>query len=172
VACHGDVAEQSDLIHDLTLQIVNEALAQIAIWNSGGLNLSIAVNISPLILNGTGYSSLLRLARIPFTELKIDRSFVHGAAQREASRVILRSALELAGQLGLATVAEGVEAEDDWHLLQQFGCTFAQGWLIAKPLAAAEFLPWLESYRTASRHAFSKAAAARDGISDQVGCKE
>src|SRR5690349_5466336 len=81
-------------------------------------------------------TSLRRLSAIP----------LNGSAH-EPLQVILRSALELAGQLGLVTVAEGVETAEDWHLLQQFGCTFAQGWLIAKPMSAAEFLPWLKTYR-------------------------
>lgn len=66
---------------------------------------------------GTGFSSMQQLARIPFTELKVDRSFVHGAAQREHLRVILQSALEMANRLNLVTVAEGVEHLEDWRLL-------------------------------------------------------
>ncbi|AMN46381.1 hypothetical protein ACG33_04515 [Steroidobacter denitrificans] len=95
---------------------------------------------------GTGFSSLQQLARIPFTELKIDREFVHGAHERKNLQIILRSALEMANQLGLVTVAEGVETMQDWRLLQEFGCKLGQGWFIAKAMPAAEVLPWLRMY--------------------------
>lgn len=91
---------------------------------------------------GTGFSSMQQLARIPFTELKIDRTFVHEAHRRKGLRVILESALDLARGLELATVAEGVETLEDWRLLQSFGCTACQGWLIAKPMLGHELLPW------------------------------
>jgi EAL domain-containing protein (putative c-di-GMP-specific phosphodiesterase class I) len=87
------------------------------------------------------------LARIPFTELKVDRSFVHGASERENLRVILRSALDMANELGLETVAEGVESVRDWQLVRQYGCTLAQGWLLAKAMPAADFEPWLQQLR-------------------------
>jgi len=96
---------------------------------------------------GTGYSSMQQLARIPFTELKIDRSFVHGAYQRENLRVLLQSALSMARQLGLITVAEGIETIEDWRLLQASGCTLGQGFLIAKPMPAEALPAWLQNYR-------------------------
>ena len=95
---------------------------------------------------GTGFSSMQQLARIPFTELKIDRSFVHGAHRRKNLRVILQSALDLASRLELVAVAEGIETLQDWRLLQQFGCTIGQGYLIAKPMAAATLPRWLKSH--------------------------
>ncbi len=97
---------------------------------------------------GTGFSSLQQLSRIPFTELKIDRSFVHGAHHRKSLRVILESALDLARRLNLSTVAEGVEHLEDWRLLQDFGCTSAQGWLIAKAMPGEDLPTWNRSHRT------------------------
>lgn len=91
---------------------------------------------------GTGFSSLQQLARIPFTELKIDRAFVCGAHRRRNIRTILESAIELAGRLQLATVAEGVDALDDWRLLQAFGCTQGQGWLIAPGMPGPALQAW------------------------------
>jgi EAL domain-containing protein (putative c-di-GMP-specific phosphodiesterase class I) len=87
-----------------------------------------------------------QLARIPFTELKIDRSFVHGVHERESVQVMLRSALEMASRLGLATVAEGVESLQDWWLLQEYGCNFVQGWLMAKAMPAAEVIDWVKGH--------------------------
>jgi EAL domain-containing protein (putative c-di-GMP-specific phosphodiesterase class I)/CheY-like chemotaxis protein len=97
---------------------------------------------------GTGFSSMQQLARIPFTELKIDRSFVHGAYQRKNLRVILQSALDLARRLELVTVAEGIETMEDWRLLQEFGCMIGQGYLIAKPMPAAALPQWMKSHNS------------------------
>jgi EAL domain-containing protein (putative c-di-GMP-specific phosphodiesterase class I) len=97
---------------------------------------------------GTGFSSMQQLARIPFTELKIDRSFVNGANQRKNLRVILQSALDMARRLELVTVAEGIETMEDWRLLQEFGCMMGQGYLIAKPMPAAALPSWLKSHNS------------------------
>jgi EAL domain-containing protein (putative c-di-GMP-specific phosphodiesterase class I) len=92
---------------------------------------------------GTGFSSMQQLSRIPFTELKIDQSFVIGASSKPHLRVILQSAIDMAHKLKLKTVAEGVETLEDWQLLQQCGCDMAQGYLIAKPMPGDQLVPWL-----------------------------
>ncbi len=92
---------------------------------------------------GTGYSSMQQLARIAFTEIKIDQSFVTNAAQNESARVILESSLGMAKKLNITAVAEGVETQADWDLLRQLHCGFAQGYFIAAPMAAGEFLDWV-----------------------------
>ena len=194
------VAEQHGLIRELTLHVMDTAMRQTAIWSRHGLDLSIAINLSPILLErgelvqeiselqqqhglraeqivlevtessllrdlaialgvltrlrlrgfrlslddyGTGFSSMQQLARIPFTELKIDRTFVHGAHERDSLQVILRSALQMASQLGIETVAEGVESLADWRLLRQYGCKLAQGWLLAKAMPGDELEGWL-----------------------------
>lgn len=91
---------------------------------------------------GTGYSSLSLLRTIPFNELKIDQSFVHGAAHNETLYAIYNSSLLLARQLGMKVVAEGVEDWDDWNLLRISGCDEAQGYFIAKPMPAEQLLDW------------------------------
>ena len=91
---------------------------------------------------GTGYSSLQQLTRIAFTEIKIDQSFVANAAAQQSARIILESSLDMAKKLGISTVAEGVETQDQWDLVSELGCELAQGYFIAKPVAASEFLPW------------------------------
>jgi EAL domain-containing protein (putative c-di-GMP-specific phosphodiesterase class I) len=91
---------------------------------------------------GTGYSSLQQLARIAFTEIKIDQSFIRSAATKRAARTILESSIDMAKKLGIVTVAEGIETEKDWDLLRELGCDLAQGYLIAKPLESSEFLAW------------------------------
>jgi EAL domain-containing protein (putative c-di-GMP-specific phosphodiesterase class I)/CheY-like chemotaxis protein len=91
---------------------------------------------------GTGYSSLQQLARIAFTEIKLDQSFIKSAATQQAARIILESTIDMAKKLGIVTVAEGIETEKDWDLLRELGCDLAQGYLIAKPIESSEFLTW------------------------------
>ncbi|TFW22545.1 EAL domain-containing response regulator [Duganella callida] len=96
---------------------------------------------------GIGYSSMQQFARCPFTELKIDRSFVNGAAQWPNRHMVLKSALELGQSLGVATVAEGVETVEDWKLLRDLGCDMAQGYLLAQPMPAQELVGWIRQDR-------------------------
>jgi EAL domain-containing protein (putative c-di-GMP-specific phosphodiesterase class I) len=96
---------------------------------------------------GTGYSSLQQLSRLPFTELKIDTSFVQGATRNPRSRAVLESAVDLARRLGMHTVAEGVEEREDWDLLIELGVDYAQGYFVARPLPADEFLEWRQTWR-------------------------
>jgi EAL domain-containing protein (putative c-di-GMP-specific phosphodiesterase class I) len=91
---------------------------------------------------GTGYSSMQRLTTIPFTELKIDQSFVKHASTRPASRAVLESSLEMAQKLGIVAVAEGVESRSEWELVCSLGCQLAQGYFLARPMDGAEFLTW------------------------------
>jgi EAL domain-containing protein (putative c-di-GMP-specific phosphodiesterase class I) len=94
---------------------------------------------------GTGFSSMQQLSRIPFTELKIDRSFVDGAHAKPHLHAILASAIEIAKRLDLRSVAEGVENEEDLIVLKELGCDIVQGYLTAKPMPGAEIVPWLKS---------------------------
>lgn len=96
---------------------------------------------------GTGRSNLQLLARVPFTELKIDRSFVDGASKKRALGTVLSSCLGLARSLDRMSVAVGVETKQDWDFLQGLGCTYAQGYHIAKPMEAEAFPGWLEDWR-------------------------
>jgi EAL domain-containing protein (putative c-di-GMP-specific phosphodiesterase class I) len=96
---------------------------------------------------GTGRSNLQLLARIPFSELKIDRSFVDGASKKRPLGTVLKSCLGLAHSLDRMSVAVGVETRQDWDFLQGLGCTYAQGYHIANPMAADQFPGWLEDWR-------------------------
>ncbi|MDL2355802.1 MAG: EAL domain-containing response regulator [Pseudomonadota bacterium] len=96
---------------------------------------------------GTGRSNLQLLARIPFSELKIDRSFVDGASKKRALGTVLSSCLGLARSLDRMSVAVGVETKQDWDFLQGLGCTYAQGYHIAKPMPADAFPGWLEDWQ-------------------------
>jgi EAL domain-containing protein (putative c-di-GMP-specific phosphodiesterase class I)/CheY-like chemotaxis protein len=95
---------------------------------------------------GTGYSCLAQLRDLPFDELKIDRSFVHLASRTPSLRAILDASLGLAHELGLRTVAEGVEEREDWDLLRAAGCDMAQGFLIAEPMPGDQVDGWLAEW--------------------------
>lgn len=88
---------------------------------------------------GMGYSSMYALISTPFTELKIDRHFVHGAAADEARAAALVAAVQLGRQLGLEVVAEGVESARDLEFLRLIGCDSAQGYLISAALELDAF---------------------------------
>ncbi len=83
---------------------------------------------------GTGFSSLQQLSRIPFTELKIDQSFVSGFPTVSFSRTIVETSVEMARRLGIVCVAEGVETRQEWDELEKIGCNVAQGYFIGKPM--------------------------------------
>ena len=95
---------------------------------------------------GTGYSSLEQLARIPFTELKIDQAFVTHADRRESAKVILASNLEMARKLKIVAVAEGVETRENWDMLAELKCDVAQGYYIAQPMPGSAYLQWVEDW--------------------------
>lgn len=95
---------------------------------------------------GTGHSSLAQLRDVPFTELKIDRGFVSGARQNPLIRPMLDSSISIAKRLNMQSVAEGVETEDDWHLVRELECDFAQGYFIGRPMAKDKVSAWLAQW--------------------------
>ncbi len=96
---------------------------------------------------GTGHSSLAQLRDVPFTELKVDRGFVHGARHNQIIRPMLEGSVGIARRLGMQSVAEGVETEDDWHFLREVGCDFAQGYFIGRPMPSERIPVWLDHWR-------------------------
>ncbi|UII63846.1 EAL domain-containing protein [Xanthomonas translucens pv. translucens] len=88
---------------------------------------------------GTGFSSLSLLQALPLDELKIDRSFVRGMTADGNQRELVRKIIEIAGILGISTVAEGVETEQQHAWLGEMGCTAYQGYLFGRPVAADTF---------------------------------
>lgn len=101
---------------------------------------------------GTGFSSLSQLKNMPVTELKIDRSFVMQLPARSDDQIIVRSTLELARNFQLEVVAEGVEDRETLDLLGQWGCEWAQGYFISKPIPSDQVVRWLTDFRQASRN--------------------
>ena len=93
---------------------------------------------------GTGYSSMEQLQRIPFSEFKIDRAFVHGAAREASARAILESSVLLAKKLDMKVVAEGVEDQEDWDLVAEVGCDQVQGYFVSRPMPFSHLVKWLD----------------------------
>jgi EAL domain-containing protein (putative c-di-GMP-specific phosphodiesterase class I) len=96
---------------------------------------------------GTGWSSLAHLRRLPVDELKIDRSFVRDMAGDDEDAAIVRTTIDLARSLRLRVVAEGVEDDDTWSLLADLGCDAIQGFVLSRPLPAAQAGAWLAARR-------------------------
>jgi EAL domain-containing protein (putative c-di-GMP-specific phosphodiesterase class I)/CheY-like chemotaxis protein len=197
------LAEQSDLIWDLTMHVAQRAVAQTAAWRAAGLPLQLSFNISAggsvrlrfpdeltaiarrhhldpaditveltetqladsrdiydviarlrlkgfhLAIDDYGISNsgLEQLRRLPFSEFKVDRSLVHGAARHIEQRAILELSVQLGRRLDLAIVAEGVEHRPDWRELARLECDAAQGYLVSPPLPPARIVPWAQHWR-------------------------
>ncbi len=186
------VAEKHGLIRRLTEQVIETALRQCRAWDAAGLQLSVAINLSPQLLNdlafpdqvarmaaqvgaearriifevtesaamfdpgttmdvltrmrvknfglsiddfGTGYSSLKQLYLMPFSELKIDTSFVRDVFAHEDARTMVETMVLLAHKLRLTACAEGVETQEILDFLEGVGCDRAQGYFIGRPMA-------------------------------------
>jgi EAL domain-containing protein (putative c-di-GMP-specific phosphodiesterase class I) len=95
---------------------------------------------------GTGYSSLSYLKKLPVDEIKIDRSFITDLA-RHGDETIVRSTIDLAHNLGLTVVAEGVENRATWDRLAALGCDAVQGFYISPPVPFDEVTTWLANWR-------------------------
>ncbi|HUY83670.1 MAG TPA: EAL domain-containing protein, partial [Steroidobacteraceae bacterium] len=94
---------------------------------------------------GTGYSSMLQLVRLPFSEIKVDKSFVASATRSLESRAVVESIVNLGQTLGLRVVAEGVEDPATLTFLRDAGCNLAQGYYIAAPMSGEAAHAWIES---------------------------
>jgi EAL domain-containing protein (putative c-di-GMP-specific phosphodiesterase class I) len=103
---------------------------------------------------GTGYSSLSYLKKLPVNTIKIDKSFVIGMVRDDNDAAIVRTSVDLAHNLKLEVVAEGVENEETLNRLSELGCDTAQGHYISRPLSAEELAQWLQqsSWGLAKRH--------------------
>ena len=196
------LAEENNLIADLTSQVIAMSMKQSSEWKNMGLNTRISANISAenitsltlpeqlsqmligsdldsamltleitesalmgeLVTSldiltrlrmkgfglsiddfGTGYSSFSQLHRIPFTELKIDQSFVMSLEADDESRAIVKTCIILGHELNMEVVAEGVESQEIFDTLKSLGCDIAQGYHIARPMPHDKLLEWAEN---------------------------
>ena len=201
------LAEECGVIEALTDWVLRAAMQQLRSWQSGGLRIQMAINlsmenvrrrdfahgvgaiarrigVSPRDVTleitesrlmsptaepleslvrlrlqrfglsiddfGTGHSSLAQLRDVPFTELKVDRGFVRGARDNQIIRPMLEGSIGIAKRLGMSSVAEGVETEEDWRLLREVGCDFAQGWFIARAMLPEQMPEWTRQWAARS----------------------
>jgi EAL domain-containing protein (putative c-di-GMP-specific phosphodiesterase class I) len=129
-----------ELTESVLMTEIENALPTLATLRSLGIDIAIDDF-------GTGYSSLAYLARLPVDRLKIDRSFVRAMVGDRSAAAIVRAAIDLGHTLAIAVVAEGVEAEAEWHELGHMECDSVQGYLLAKPMPASHVGPWLDRFR-------------------------
>jgi diguanylate cyclase (GGDEF)-like protein len=134
LAKHGVPAHALELEITESALIADPARSRIGLGRLRELGVGIAIDDY-----GTGYSSLAYIRRMPVTSLKIDKSFVIGMATDENDRVIVRSTLDLARNLGLSVVAEGVEDAETAARLLADGCEVAQGFHFGRPMADDSF---------------------------------
>jgi diguanylate cyclase (GGDEF)-like protein/PAS domain S-box-containing protein len=128
----------------LTVEITESGILSEAALATGTFQRLRAIGVGLSIDDfGTGYSSLAHLRHLPFTELKIDRSFTNEMLANEHDAAIVRSTIALAHELGRTVVAEGVETRDVLERLRQYGCDFAQGFFISQPLERNALQAWL-----------------------------
>jgi diguanylate cyclase (GGDEF)-like protein len=117
------------------------ARARVTITQIAALGVAVALDDF-----GTGYSSLQHLRTLPLAEIKIDKSFVAGMAQRADDAAIVASTVDLAHALGMRTVAEGVEDDNTARLLADIGCDLAQGWHTGRPMPGVAVPAWLADH--------------------------
>ena len=132
--------------HLLELEVTETAIMTepiVAIENIRKLSkLGIQMSIDDF---GTGYSSMAYLQKLMVAKIKIDKSFVMEMGTSAGDEVIVRSTIDLAHNLGLTAVAEGVENQESWDKLRELGCDSAQGYFMSKPLSAEKFKEWIKS---------------------------
>jgi EAL domain-containing protein (putative c-di-GMP-specific phosphodiesterase class I) len=130
--------------HRLTIEITESGILSDAVLATGtfqGLReIGVGLSIDDF---GTGYSSLVHLKHLPFTELKIDRTFTDELLTNEDDAAIVRSTIDLGHELGRTIVAEGVESQEVLDQLSRYGCDCAQGYFISRPLEKDALRAWL-----------------------------
>jgi EAL domain-containing protein (putative c-di-GMP-specific phosphodiesterase class I) len=169
----GDVADAlaasglppEQLIVELTETTVAEeperAAAQFAALRVTGVEVSIDDF-------GSGFSSLGQLVNIPAGVLKIDRSLVAGAEERSQSAAAIAAVVALGRACGMRTLAEGVETEEQLALATELGCTFAQGFHIARPMPAEDVAPWVARRSDTSRGALHPSVSSAGPVRQPV----
>jgi EAL domain-containing protein (putative c-di-GMP-specific phosphodiesterase class I)/CheY-like chemotaxis protein len=97
---------------------------------------------------GTGYSTMLQLNEMPYSEMKLDQSFIRNATRDREARAIVESSIDLGHKLGLKVVAEGIEKQEDWDLISDMHCDEGQGFFIARPMPGEQIPAWLHHWNT------------------------
>ena len=143
-----ELMRDAKLAHEhLILEVTESAVMQDPEYAIKVLNCFKTANFGIAIDDyGTGYSSLGQLKKMPVDELKIDMCFIRNLAADKDDQIIVKSTIDMAHNIGLSVVAEGVEDQSSWQLLEGWGCDKLQGYFISKPMAAVDFASWYGSY--------------------------
>jgi EAL domain-containing protein (putative c-di-GMP-specific phosphodiesterase class I) len=96
---------------------------------------------------GTGGANISQLRDLPFTELKLDLSFIQDASADIRSKSILHHTIELARQIGLTTVAEGIEEAREWEMVRAMGCDIGQGYYLSPPMPGNQVATWTQEWQ-------------------------
>jgi len=136
---NGVSAECIDLEITESIIMVDPARAMEVLTHLKNMGVGLAIDDF-----GTGYSSLGYLKKLPVDTIKIDKSFVMKMATNPDDAVIVRSTVDLAHNLGLKVVAEGVEDKETWNRLAAMGCDTAQGYYMSRPISAVDLKKWME----------------------------
>jgi EAL domain-containing protein (putative c-di-GMP-specific phosphodiesterase class I) len=99
---------------------------------------------------GVGYTSLSQLGTLPVDTVKIDQSFITDLLTNPVHEIVVRNVLRLARDLGLCTVAEGVESHGIWTRLNTLGCDEIQGYILTRPLPPDQLTSWLDQWRASA----------------------
>jgi len=134
-----------ELTETAIMSDANRALNTLSRLNAMGVRLSVDDF-------GTGYSSLAYLKRFPVNEIKIDKSFVIDMLNDASDAVIVRSTIDLAHNMGMKVVAEGIESQDAWDKLAELGCNLGQGYHMCRPCPVADFEKWVYESRWGLGH--------------------
>jgi diguanylate cyclase (GGDEF)-like protein len=118
---------------------------------------------------GTGYSSLGYLRKLPASELKIDKSFVREMDRNQDDATIVRSIIDLAHNLGVTVVAEGVETQTIWNQLRALGCDVGQGYLFSKPLPPDLLIHWVRGFIAETEEQLSTEDGQRESVAVTTG---
>jgi EAL domain-containing protein (putative c-di-GMP-specific phosphodiesterase class I)/FixJ family two-component response regulator len=140
-------AESPDLFKSIVFEITEESLSEVAPAQLKNLyKMSLDGAIFSIDDFGTGLSNFSRLSRFPFSEIKIDRSIIHGCSGVSARRILVKSIINMAHDMGAKAVAEGVEAVNDFAFLREIGCDEIQGYLVARPMKIDKFCAFVSDY--------------------------
>ncbi len=149
----GVLNETGFPVDRLELEITESVLLEFSKNNIETLKKVRALGISIALDDfGTGYSSLNYLTALPIDVLKIDKSFLGKAMERETENQVIRSIIELAHGLNLKVVSEGVETEEQKHLLEEMGCDYIQGYYFARPNDADKVEEWFTKENESGNH--------------------
>ncbi|MEM8686635.1 MAG: EAL domain-containing response regulator [Pseudomonadota bacterium] len=212
-----DAAHATGQMRALSASLLRQSIASCAQWHASGLNLKVAINLTPDIFEwlefpdelaarvdasgiersdvtleitessflkqnttvlevlarlriqgfdlaiddfGTGFSNIEQLRKFPFSQLKIDQSFVRNAAKDRFARASVEASVHLGRELNMRIVAEGVEDQDDWEFVAQCGVDEVQGFYVARPMPEEEFFEWVHRTTAARYNAEQQVANA------------